>query len=537
MSKNQWNTLLNYLRFAGFALMFLGICSSAVLMSVSSFWLLGVWILEAITDSQTPGLFRQKVLGFGQKKGLLLFSSLYLCLLVSLIWSSDLGYAFWDIRIKVPMLFLPFVIATLRPMPLSWWRVLWGLFITALTLTGLVSVISYAGGYPVLEKYLGFKPRNFSDPRNYSLYISHIRYSLMLVFGVAVMLYYFSATLVQRAITIAISALFVLVIWIMASATGMITLFCVLSFWIYRIFIRQSSMAVRLSIIAVIFGLTAFSILSVRNMYTVYFTPAASETASLDSTTLSGEKYLHYPERHQLENGHYTMRYIAPNELSEAWSLRSKVPIKGLDESGDVLEGTLIRYLTSKGLRKDKEGVAQLTDMDVANIERGITNSNEEQMRGIRKRINQLFFEYSVYLDHINPSGHSATQRLEFWRAGWHIFQQNIWIGVGGGDVKVAFDNYYSSTNSALDEAHRHRAHNQFLTWFLTYGVFGGLFFLFVWVYIAFKNGTSIRFLKNTFLIIALLSFLTEDTLETQAGVAFVVFMLSCVHVTPAKEK
>jgi O-antigen ligase len=108
-----------------------------------------------------------------------------------------------------------------------------------------------------------------------------------------------------------------------------------------------------------------------------------------------------------------------------------------------------------------------------------------------------------------------------------NIFLQHFWTGVGTGDVQKAFDEEYGQENSRLSKEFRHRGHNQYLTFALTFGIGGFLFFIFSLFYPIFKMKKQSDYFYATFFVIAFISMLTEDTLETQAGVTFFAFFNS----------
>ena len=203
-----------------------------------------------------------------------------------------------------------------------------------------------------------------------------------------------------------------------------------------------------------------------------------------------------------------------------------------------MLEPTLARYLTSKGLRKDAEGVMVLTDEDVRNIENGVANYNNWKHPGIRARLSSTLFEYNLYRRFNNPNGGSLAQRIEFTRASFHIIGQYPWFGVGTGDVPQAFAQAYDDIHSPLNEAFRFRAHNQYLAIAVAFGLVGLAFFLFVLLYPWFTSRNNHTYLYLVFLIIMLLSMFPEDTLETQAGATLFSFFTSLLlFAAPFSEK
>ncbi len=261
-------------------------------------------------------------------------------------------------------------------------------------------------------------------------------------------------------------------------------------------------------------------------MYHELYEPYDYSAINKEEKTRSGNNYHHCFDCVDMENGTPVYIYICEQELKEEWNKRSLLLYDSLDKQGHELKYTLIRYLASKGLRKDAEGVRSLTNEDVAAIENGIANVNYNRMGSLMVRIHKTLAEIRLYQSGKNPSGSSLVQRFEFWRAGWSIFKDHWLIGTGTGDVKKAFQEKYVEINSPLDERWRLRAHNQYLTFALTFGFIGFLYFLITFFYpvIAFKKRPVIFLV---FIAITALSFLNEDTLETQAGVTFVMFFMS----------
>jgi hypothetical protein len=265
------------------------------------------------------------------------------------------------------------------------------------------------------------------------------------------------------------------------------------------------------------------SVAFVAVSYHRYFSVEPMNWGELEKTTPRGEPYDHHPNFPFIENGHYVMTYVAWGELYETWYDRSIMHPDSLDGRGHILKGTLIRYLASKELRKDADGVRALTTEDIRAIESGVTTCTENSEKGLQKRLNRILFEWSNYRAGGDPDGHSVMQRWEFWKTAASIIKHNVWLGVGTGDVKNAFQQAYTENNSPLDEKYRLRAHNQYLTMWVTYGIVGFILFcLIICSPIIRKNGRD----SFTVMIVILvtMSFLTEDTLESQAGVMFMAY-------------
>ena len=215
--------------------------------------------------------------------------------------------------------------------------------------------------------------------------------------------------------------------------------------------------------------------------------------------------------------------------MINAWNARSDKKINSIYDDG---YGSLVRYLTSKDLRKDAEGVSQLTDDDVMNIENGIANFNYIENPGLKTRIMKIMVAYDNYADDRDANGSSVFQRVEYIKASLNIIKENPIMGVGTGDISVAFNDYYEKSNSKLTIENRLRSHNQYLAITVAFGVVGLIWFLSSMLYPLFADKKNINYLYIVFLLIMMLSMLTEDTLETQIGVTLFAFFNSFLVFT-----
>jgi hypothetical protein len=187
---------------------------------------------------------------------------------------------------------------------------------------------------------------------------------------------------------------------------------------------------------------------------------------------------------------------------------------------------TLIRYLNSKGLRKDANGINQLSDADIANVEKGIANVEFVKKYSLKKRIYKLIWEYNLYKNGNQAYGHSLVQRIVLWKTSFSLISENPVFGVGTGDVKNAFQNKFVETNSVLRDTGL-RSHNQYLSITVALGFVGLLVFIFSLIYPA----TVLKMWSFTpyfylFVIISM-SMLWEDTIESQVGVTTFAFFSS----------
>ncbi len=139
----------------------------------------------------------------------------------------------------------------------------------------------------------------------------------------------------------------------------------------------------------------------------------------------------------------------------------------------------------------------------------------------IKMRTHEVVYEWQSYQLNQDPNGKSIAQRFVYWNIAWDIFKTAPVIGIGTGDVADAFNSYYLTHPNLLQQQYQHRAHNQWLTILLTFGILGLLLFMLVVFYPLFYKRKYLDYFYIVFFIAFALSLLTEDTLETQAGVTF----------------
>jgi MFS family permease len=499
------------LQFLALLLVAVGLSTSVVLMSMGSIGLFIVLAAYGNIGQRLSSAFRHPVV--------IGFFMLFLVHLIGLLWTKDFAFAFKDLRIKLPFLVFPLVFAAVPRLEEKRFQLLLWLLLLATFISTLISFGIYLRIFP--------SDKDLNDIRNISPFVSHIRLSLVIITALFAMIYLFRATKHGvKWILLPLACWFLYFIYLIESATGVLVLISAVVFTLIYIIIRTKNKWIRFSGIGLFTLVILFFTVLTRNIIHEFYTPKESRD-HLDVYSKSGEKYFHGLENNMLENGYYTWNYIAINELRNTWNSRSTIPFDSTGKTGQIISQTLLRYMTSKGLRKDREGLLSLSDSDIQHVENGIANINYLKDKGLKRRLEQLIYEINSYYYFRNAAGSSLTQRLEFWIAGWSIFKANLWFGVGTGDPQLAFNAEYERRKSTLPEKNRLRSHNQFLSIGVAFGLFGLLVFIITLV-IPFSIGwreNNLLFL--VFYVGALVSFLNEDTLETQAGVTYFSFFLS----------
>jgi hypothetical protein len=510
----QVEAILLLLKRLGWMIAIAALPLSNTWMSIGAIWMGCVVLVERIlyaNEYRQKGWLRSFALPNDHSIWLIV---LYACSVIGLIFTEDMSHGMWDLRMKLPLLVWPLIVAWIRPLSPEHKKQTWGVYLVALC----VAVLFCAG------VYLRLFGKEWQDVRSTSIFISHIRFGMMLALGVAVVWHYaFDRGWKGRLLIVVISILFLGYLIAIESLTGVLLIFVVI-LWNMLFQMRQwTSVVWRRGVLLVLIGVPMIAMGYVLLQASMYFQEPPVSMASLPQRSTGGELYQLNLDNQLAIRGEYVFGRIATEEMQRTWLQRSGIDAQEVLENGFPISATLIRYLTAMHQPKDSVGVMSLSDQDIRNVLSGMTSPEQAGQNGLQRRLEAIFFELACYQSGADPSGHSITQRWEFWRAARHIIAQHPWIGVGTGDTKRAFQTAYNDLNSALDDKHRLRAHNQYLTQWLTFGILG----LFVWLAVlvaAWRRGQWRFPLWSSFLLIAALSCLTEDTLESQAGVTFVAF-------------
>lgn len=464
-----------------------------------------IFILVVASDANA----RRRLLNALRHPLLLLLIAFYLYHIVGLLWSEDMKYAMHDLRIKLPLLTFPIMFAAAGMSDRKTIRRLALAFVAMVALMSLFSLIRY---------YI-----SPTTPNNIALFHSHIRFSLLICLSLVFLLHYSINSRGKILIPIVMTS--VILLWfliVLSSFTGFVVLAALLIIvpWLYRHQIRNriTQIAVlAIPFLTIILVFAAFN--SVRNQ--CFSIHEHTESGQLDSLTISGHPYLHDRNAHLKENGYHVYYYIEETEMCNAWNQRSDHKVFPADSATYAFRNIIMRYVTSKGLHKDSTGIMSLTDKDIQLIEAGYTNYLLPTFDPIRKRIYGFLWEWNVYQETGNPSGHSLTQRIEYWKAALHLIASNPLLGAGTGDPTKAFHEEYDRMHSMLGEKFRLRSHNQFLSTAVQLGIPALILFLITLIVPFIMRRAIEPTLYISFIFIFLLSMLNEDTLETQVGVSF----------------
>lgn len=493
----------------------------AVSMTTSNFLMNLAWVL----------LFANWVIEWDMKRKFselshnwLLMSFLLLLVLhlVGLIWTDNLAYGLDDIRKKLPLFAIPLVVLTSKPLTRRQWQPV------AFVYVGTVLVVSVIG----LVRYLTIADLPY---RRIVPFISHIRFCLNICMSIVLLLSAIAGAARQgtaKSRWIIVGAI-VLILWLLffmllvQSYTGFAILFvtatvCLVVGW--RRFsnkLRWSLMGVLLAVVVATVGVSAYYV----NEYYNGTSAVTADSKTFTYKTVNGNPYT-YAHDGLVENGNCVNDRVCEEEIRREWAQVSRYPVDSMTSTGYPLYPALLRYLNASGLGKDSVGVHSLTATDIKAIEQGVGNPVYLQPVSLRKMFYVMLFEYENYRCYHSVKDFTMLQRFELWHNGWQVFVSHPVIGVGTGDVYDSCLQQLETAGSPLAGTTKH-THNQYLALLVAFGAVGFLLWLCKVLYAVVHQRLmqSLKF-AAAFTIVAV-SFLTEDTLETLAGVVFVAFFLS----------
>lgn len=455
---------------------------------------------------------------------------IYLLFCFGLIYSTDFSYGFHDLRIKLPILILP--LFYFAGQQIEHWQklVIFAFFITGAL---IASLIGYFINIDELAQP-GFSSRELSP------FVSHIRLSQALSISL-LLIYYFVTNLNHWSkwflILPGIWILYFLnVVESLTALMGMVIVgvsivflnFYLISKWLSRVLFI---------LLILISGIALVRVYGIGKL--VFKDKQAYATIASDTLTINGNLYSHDVDNKNTENGYLLGAYLQKDEMQKAWN--NVANLKYSEKvNGFPIQEVIIRFLTSKGLRKDSVGVYDLSAEEISAIENGVSNVYYLNHSGLEERIHRTFWEINIWRKSGHASGSSLILRSIYWKKAWRLFTNNWLIGVGTGDVQQAFDEEYSKNNEGLAEEFHKKAHNEYLTVFLTLGVIGGTIFLVCCVRLFLLSWKNAKFIGIGALSIIYLGLLYEDGIETQAGVTlftWVILLIGDFHHSLRKHK
>ena len=166
--EERWLYLIGWIRLAS------GLALGRAILSISVIVISGSWLIDAIYRKD----LRRKWRNFIGNRPALLITSIPILYAISLLYSSGLEGGLKNLNTQIPLLFLPMVFSS---MPALTAKHVKGIALVHVAALILSTLISYVSSDPLLVA---------ENPRMISLFVNHIRLSLLLVMGIVLIIRY-----------------------------------------------------------------------------------------------------------------------------------------------------------------------------------------------------------------------------------------------------------------------------------------------------------------------------------------------------------
>ncbi|HYQ57445.1 MAG TPA: O-antigen ligase family protein [Draconibacterium sp.] len=439
--------------------------------------------------------------------------------LLGMLHTKNLSLAFYELKKVAFWIVLPIALALSPKLPEKRFYNVVKVFCIAVTLGALIAIVRFI-----------FKSEfNISDFRKITL-VSHIRYTFQVI--LAIFSGFFLIVNDERirknstyiGITILAIVCLIAFLFILKSITGIIAFIGAIGFFaMYYLFSAKRKMSYLLFLLLALVIVAPISY--TKSVWDNFYDIEKLNPEQVEKFTASGNMYTFNFTSDDKENGNWVYSYICMEELRSEWNKRSKYDFDTRDKNGFYYKSTLIRYLTSKGLKKDSVGVSKLAEKDILAIEQGIANHIYiDKKYSLYPRIYETIWEYDRYKSYGNPNGQSLSQRIEFVKASLVLIKENFWIGIGTGNWKNKYAKAYEQINSKLKEENQRSSHNQYLNYMVKFGILGFVFIMCMLLIPVFKEGHQKNLLFWIFLVFMGVANFGDANLETHIGLSFFCF-------------
>ena len=482
----------------------------------------GIILATALIEDR----WQNKLKRIKRNRILLLIPAIFILYLVSTLFALRYDQSFYDVKKVLFYLVIPIAFSFGKELNNRQKRFLLSVFVASIFLAIFISVVKWVV---------------FPNDGNFSVHkislISHIRFSFQLILGIWFLIYliilnYSKLTFRQVLILSGMTLIVVMYLVFQQSLTGILAFLVSGLFFLFYLFNKikgEYKVPVIVGFILLIIVPLIYIQQVVRNFYRFDLV----DQESVEQFTVEGNPYHHDFNNKMIENGHYVGLYVCENEMREAWNKRSEFKYDSIGLNGYRVSATLIRYLTSKDLRKDAAGVQSLKSIDVQNIEHGMANYIFQKKYSLYPRIYQTVWEYYVYTQTGNSNHQSFSQRIEFAKAAITIIKKYPLLGVGTGRWKQEFATAFKENNSQLDESLYASSHNQYLNYMVKFGILGFILIMFLIIYPVVKLKRYRDPLFMIFLVYMFFANFADSNFETHMGSSFFFFFYCFFMIGP----
>src|SRR5574344_454021 len=427
----------------------------AFLIPIANKWI-NITFLLIFFNWLIEGDFSNKYKRLMQRPALLFMAAIYLLFLASFFYTSIATFRGINFLIfEFPLLVMPLIIASSKPISTRYLRsIMWVYILSNLWCTFLGMNNFFRG--------------RFYNMRDISPFIHHVRFGLNILLCIFTLFFFVIDK--NRYTTFGKMVLSLLIVWFIfylffaRTLTAMLILpLCIFVYFLcYQKYQYRYTKPIVISVLSVL-GLCGS--IYIITLSVQYWTPKQYTKAELSEKTIYGNTYPH-DTNSIVENGSGIYMVVCEKELEIAWNERSHLKYDSLIGNFTINQ-TLIRYLNSKGLKKDMEGVYSLSDKDIERIENGTANVDHSYKHLVKSHLYPILFGYDIYKKYHRTLWSSVFQRLELWETSYEKVKERPWFGYGVGSPNPVVKAQLKKNRSLLYEV-INPPHCQFFSYLLS---------------------------------------------------------------------
>ncbi|MDO5760055.1 MAG: O-antigen ligase family protein [Bacteroidota bacterium] len=481
-------------------LIFFGMLCSPFVASVARGLIIIDLALHLIFWKKRVRDFKQKIFP------LLSLSALYLMDIVGILWSNDWLGAKETLLHEYNFLIIPLFIALYSPLKKN-------------VLSYVILAYLFMCWLGVAVGSFNYLTNNYTDIRHIVIGTRHIAFAINIAFATCLLMTYTYNVGKYKKIIIPIIIWQISFLVVAQMISGLLTCLAFVFLSVIYLFIKKRNK----TNVILFFSLLVFLCLSfawVYKEYNNYFSAKESFIGNESLRTKDGNVYTGIDDGF-IENGYLVNNYVCKPEVERQWQERTGYSLyTPIYDSSYLCSDVIYRYLNSKGLHKDAEGVKQLTEQDIDNICHGIANVAYTEKYSLRPRLYQTFFEFERFFNANETKDMSIVQRIVMSKTAFNIIKQHWLIGTGTGAEKTSLQKELSSTYPVLSDKQAD-PHNQFIYIMVGFGVLGLVFFLVFTTYPIIKFRLWQNKYSFSFFVVLFCYMFSESCLRMMAGEIF----------------
>jgi hypothetical protein len=504
--RNNWKENLYLISLAA---VLIALPTSIALLSGLAFALPIIWIIT--------GDYKTKWNRLINNRNALLLCSIPFIYLIGLCFTNNFSVGFQELNKSSYWFIFAFYLSSSPPISYKNTCRLLGIYVLVVSIAAAVALIKLF----FIDTFL------FSDFRAVT-WVDHIPFSYQIAFTIWLIFYFIiheKFPWVQKLVLLLLIAFLFITLFSLKSFNAYIY-FGVMSITaLFMLIWKAKKKLLKITISGLTILLIVFPVFYVYHCVQKFYNITEYNADEIEHYTSNGNKYEHDFNDKSKENGHYISLFICEEELMPLWNAHSKKQYNSITSAGYPLNSVVIRYMTSKGLKKDAEGFMQLSPKDIANIENEFTNYiYAENKLAVYPRVYETIWEMDIYRNSQNPNGKSLPERVEQVILAFDIFKKHAWFGIGLGNNAEAYDEAIVETGSKLAHQDMGWVHNQYLNYLIRFGILGALYILGVLICVFIKGRKNNPFLITIFFVSMLAANFGEANWETFVGINFFAF-------------